>query len=953
MADTLKFRGLSTVQVTGNVAAREIVLDTELNQIAFGGDGTVYRFYNTTQIDAMIASLSGYDDTDGEELNDLTDVDIATQNLVYGDVLTWDGTQWTNSGVDISRSVLDNLGDVNITSPEVGDYIIWNGSSWVNYEAPSVRNLSDTLLTDPLQVNQSLVWNGSNWIDSYVPLGSASDVTLTNPQTNQFLVWNGSQWVNATVPLGDLVDVNVAGAVAGERLEYDGTNWVNVPNDADTLDGLDSLQFLRSDEDDTMTGTLTATGFSGDGSALTDLNASNISSGTIGDAYLPDTISSDITGSAAEADQWTTARTITLGGDASGSVSLDGSQNVTLNLTVTGGSAGDAGTLDGLDSTQFLRSDQSDTMTGTLTATGFVGNLTGTASQVVVTGTSANTNYRVMLTNGTGNKGTFSDAQLLYNPSTNVLTSGSYAGSGANLTGLNASNISSGTIINDRLPANISATSFSGGGANLTGLNASNISSGTIADARLPGTISSDITGNAATADLASTVTVTGTNANVAYRVALTDGTGSKSLFSDGGITYNASSNILTATGFVGSGASLTNLNASNISSGTIGDAYLPNSISSDITGNAATADNADSADTIVVTTNSNVNSRNLVFVNGTTGSLSPLVNTSITATPSSGTISATNFSGGGANLTSLNASNISSGTIADARLPGTISSDITGNAATADLADNATNADLADGFSANANGANAAFPIVVLNGTTPLTSQGGATINVGTGKIIAVNFQGGGSNLTSLNANNISSGTISDARLPGTISSDITGTATNATNVGITNNTTNTSAYVAFVNAGSGNSNIRVNSTHFRANLSNGRLTSNDYKGNGYSGSGTRNLNVNSSGVLTTSSSDASMKTNVADLPSQIDIVKALRPVSFTWIDTDFYGTQTEIGFLAQEVEPHVEEVIGINNDGTLTIDYPKLTSTLTKALQEALEKIEALETRLDNAGL
>jgi hypothetical protein len=72
----------------------------------------------------------------------------------------------------------------------------------------------------------------------------------------------------------------------------------------------------------------------GNGSGLTSLNASNLSSGTVSDARLPGTISSDITGNAATATKWATARTITLGGDLSGNVSIDGSANVTLTATV-------------------------------------------------------------------------------------------------------------------------------------------------------------------------------------------------------------------------------------------------------------------------------------------------------------------------------------------------------------------------------------------------------------------------------------------------------------------------------------------------------------------------------------------------------------------------------------------------------------------------------------------
>ena len=44
----------------------------------------------------------------------------------------------------------------------------------------------------------------------------------------------------------------------------------------------------------------------------------------------------NLEGTADDASKWTTARTITLGGDASGSVSIDGSANVTLTVSVDG-----------------------------------------------------------------------------------------------------------------------------------------------------------------------------------------------------------------------------------------------------------------------------------------------------------------------------------------------------------------------------------------------------------------------------------------------------------------------------------------------------------------------------------------------------------------------------------------------------------------------------------------
>lgn len=63
-------------------------------------------------------------------------------------------------------------------------------------------------------------------------------------------------------------------------------------------------------------------------------NASNINAGTIGDAYLPASISSDITGNAATATKLATSRTIN-------GVAFDGSANITISdstkLALTGG----------------------------------------------------------------------------------------------------------------------------------------------------------------------------------------------------------------------------------------------------------------------------------------------------------------------------------------------------------------------------------------------------------------------------------------------------------------------------------------------------------------------------------------------------------------------------------------------------------------------------------------
>ena len=66
-----------------------------------------------------------------------------------------------------------------------------------------------------------------------------------------------------------------------------------------------------------------------------------------------------------------------------------------------------------------------------------------------------------------------------------LLTATNFSGGGANLTALNATELTSGTVPNARFPATLPAAS----GINLTALNADNLGSGTVPDARFPATL--------------------------------------------------------------------------------------------------------------------------------------------------------------------------------------------------------------------------------------------------------------------------------------------------------------------------------------------------------------------------------------------------------------------------------------------------------------------------------
>ena len=94
-----------------------------------------------------------------------------------------------------------------------------------------------------------------------------------------------------------------------------------------------------------------------------------------------------------------------------------------------------------------------------VTSTNFTGDLTGTADEadlINVDERNDNTNYQVLFSTNqaAGYQRPYIDSnsgQFIYNPSTNTLTAGNLAGRGDNLTNLDASNLSQGTVNNDRL----------------------------------------------------------------------------------------------------------------------------------------------------------------------------------------------------------------------------------------------------------------------------------------------------------------------------------------------------------------------------------------------------------------------------------------------------------------------------------------------------------------------
>jgi hypothetical protein len=322
----------------------------------------------------------------------------------------------------------------------------------------------------------------------------------------------------------------------------------------------------------------------------------------------------------------------------------------------------------------------------------------------------------------------------------------SVTGNGSGLTTLNGTAITTGTVANDRTTAasangastivardasgNFTANVITANGSALTALNATSVSSGTLNNARTTAAsangastiVARDASGNF----VANVITANGSALTALNATAITTGTLSNdrttAASANGASTIvardasgNFTANTGTFTTVSGAGGSITAINASNISTGTLANART-------------TATNVNGASTIVARDASGNFAAGTITA-GLTGTASnaTVLQTARNFEISGGaTASAVSFNGSAAvnlNVTAMNASLISTGTLANARTT-----------------------------AASANGAST---IVARD------ASGNFAANVGTFTTIS----GAGGSVTAINASNISTGTIANAR--------------------------------------------------------------------------------------------------------------------------------------------------------------------------------------------
>lgn len=370
--------------------------------------------------------------------------------------------------------------------------------------------------------------------------------------------------------------VTVSGTVTAGALAGNGS----------LLQGLDAgkisqgtLDTARLPSNVTVAGSVTAAAFSGNGASLTGLDAGSLTSGTLDAARVPFGIADgNIRATASNVSVLTDLR-------VAGNLFVDGNLTyvdtdvqVTDQVVVTNAGTGPALRVEQVGAQSVAEFVDDGVVALKIWDGGFVsvGSNVSPTSMLDVAG---NVRASAFVGNGIGlgnlnasniTSGTLNNARL---PTAISVTT--VAGNGSGLTGLNASSIVSGTLNNARLPAAISVTSFAGNGSQIVGLTANAIATGTLDNARLPASVSvaSLAISNIAVISSLDTSSLTG-NVDVAFDF------GGRSLSNVANVAANTVefSEILVNT-LAGDGSLLTDLDADNITSGTLANARLPSTV--------------------------------------------------------------------------------------------------------------------------------------------------------------------------------------------------------------------------------------------------------------------------------------------------------------------------------------------------------------------------------------
>ena len=103
---------------------------------------------------------------------------------------------------------------------------------------------------------------------------------------------------------------------------------------------------------------------------------------------------------------------------------------------------------------------------------------------------------------------------------------------------------------------------------------------------------------------------------------------------------------------------------------------------------------------------------------------------------------------------------------------------------------------------------------------------------------------------------------------------------------------------------------------------------------------------------IVAYSTSDSRLKGNIRELDSALEMVQAIRGVSFEWREdmVDIHGYEGEdVGVIAQELQDILPMAIRTNESGYLSVRYEKIIPLLVESVKDLKSQVRELRTEIE----
>jgi hypothetical protein len=315
---TLGVTGVSTLGIinASGLASLNggIAVDANFTVNGTSGATVIGSTLNVTGTSTLVAiNSSGLASLDGG-INVNDDFTVDADGNIVAVAATFSGLTSADGGIDVNSA--------KFTVAAAGDTVIAATTASTSSTTGALKVAGGTGIAGKLFVGDDVDITGDLVVDGTASFAGSGNLTVNNSVITTLSVVGDTDIGNGT---GDTVTITA-------RVDSD-----IVPSTDSARDlGTDALRWTH----------VYADNVHGIGTTLTALNASNIASGTIADARLPATISSDITGNAATVTNGvylnTTqtisgAKTFSATTDFNGAVTLDGATTSSSSFTVDGG----------------------------------------------------------------------------------------------------------------------------------------------------------------------------------------------------------------------------------------------------------------------------------------------------------------------------------------------------------------------------------------------------------------------------------------------------------------------------------------------------------------------------------------------------------------------------------------------------------------------------------------